>query len=318
MGQSDRESLIEMGFPEDRVKLALIRTKHSGLQPALEWLTNPDNENEVLGEEAEGQSLDSLTGDNDDNGEGQTANSLKCNDCGKTFRGMPQAQFHAEKTGHDDFSESTETIAPLTEGEKAAKLDELRAKLAQKRALEAEKDKEEFKKNEAIRRKKDQDSASLIEDLQRKEQLKDIEKKKQEKAADAAAKARVKAEIEADRKARADRAAAAKALREGTTPPSASPAPAAAPAAPKASTANSARLQIRTEGSRKIPPITDTFPADTTLFEVASKIQEKTGVEPNSAVFMTTFPRKTYTGADLGATLKELGLVPSAALILKT
>ena len=59
------------------------------------------------------------------------------------------AQFHAEKTGHVDFSESTEEIAPLTEEEKKAKLEELRRKLAEKRSGTSEQDKLDKKKNEA-------------------------------------------------------------------------------------------------------------------------------------------------------------------------
>jgi hypothetical protein len=53
-------------------------------------------------------------------------------------------------TEHVDFSESTEEIAPLTEEEKAARLEELRVKLAEKRALQAEQEKAERKRNEVI------------------------------------------------------------------------------------------------------------------------------------------------------------------------
>jgi len=49
---------------------------------------------------------------------------------------------------HTDFSESTEEIAPLTEEEKQAKLQELREKSAAKRALKAVEDQEDAKRNE--------------------------------------------------------------------------------------------------------------------------------------------------------------------------
>jgi hypothetical protein len=49
---------------------------------------------------------------------------------------------------HTDFSESTEEIAPLTEEEKIAKLDELRERLKAKRAVQSVQDKEESKRNE--------------------------------------------------------------------------------------------------------------------------------------------------------------------------
>jgi len=55
--------------------------------------------------------------------------------------------FHRRRE-HQNFSESTEEIAPLTEEEKKAKLEELRQKMAEKRAKQALADKEENKKNE--------------------------------------------------------------------------------------------------------------------------------------------------------------------------
>ena len=51
-------------------------------------------------------------------------------------------------SGHENFSESTEEIAPLTEEEKTQRLEELRSKMAEKKAKQAILDKEEQKKNE--------------------------------------------------------------------------------------------------------------------------------------------------------------------------
>ena len=49
---------------------------------------------------------------------------------------------------HTDFAESTEEIAPLTEEEKKAKLEQLREKLKAKRANQSAAEKEEAKRNE--------------------------------------------------------------------------------------------------------------------------------------------------------------------------
>ena len=78
----------------------------------------------------------------------EQAQSLLCNECGKRFRSQEQAEFHASKSGHVDFAESTEEIAPLTEAEKKAKLEELRQKLAEKRAGTFAQDKTDQKRNE--------------------------------------------------------------------------------------------------------------------------------------------------------------------------
>lgn len=64
------------------------------------------------------------------------------------FRSHAQAEFHASKSGHVDFEESTEELKPLTEEEKKARLEELRQKLAEKRATQSEQDKLDKKKND--------------------------------------------------------------------------------------------------------------------------------------------------------------------------
>ena len=58
---------------------------------------------------------------------------------------MLTSQVHSE---HTDFSESTDEIAPLTEEEKKARLEELREKLKQKRENQSVQDKEDAKRNE--------------------------------------------------------------------------------------------------------------------------------------------------------------------------
>ena len=93
-------------------------------------------------------------GDNDPNAEppalkpGEVPRSLVCSDCGKRFRSEAQAGFHAEKSGHENFEQSQEEIAPLTDEEKKERLAELRAKLAAKRGEISEQDKMDKKKNE--------------------------------------------------------------------------------------------------------------------------------------------------------------------------
>jgi hypothetical protein len=40
------------------------------------------------------------------------AKSLKCVDCGKLFKNADLANYHAEKSGHENFEESTEEVVP--------------------------------------------------------------------------------------------------------------------------------------------------------------------------------------------------------------
>lgn len=245
----------------------------------------------------------------------EQAQSLVCNECGKKFRGTAQAEFHASKSGHTDFAESTEEIAPLTDEEKTAKLAELREKLAAKRGIQAEQDKADQKRNEQINRKKTKETEDMKEQLKVKEQIKDAEKKRREKQEDIDAKKRIQAKIAADKEERRLKAEREKAERAGVAPPAAPSAPVVA--APAATTSKPAseyketRLRLQTEGGN----IMKTFPVETTLFEVAAAVGDETGRDVES--FTQNFPRKVFNQEFFGETLKELKLVPSASLIVK-
>ncbi|KAG5944624.1 hypothetical protein E4U59_007047 [Claviceps monticola] len=322
---SDLESLTEMGFEKARAEISL--KKSGDLQGALQWLE--DNQDKSLDDIQAAEA--SKAQDDDDEEDAETkakiaeletgnARSLVCNECGKRFRNHDLATFHATKTEHTDFSESTEEIAPLTEEQKKAKLDELRERLKAKRSVQSEQDKEDARRNEQIRQKSTKESHDLKEELARKEQIKEAARKRQEKQDDLDAKKRIKAKIEADKAERRRKAEEAKATREGRAPnpdvgasaaPSSAPAPASAPARPKADHSQ-AKLRLQTPSGNLIKTLT----AETTLFELAQQVQQETGLTVST--FATTFPRQVFEGhTDMSKTLKEAGLVPSAVLIVK-
>ncbi|ORY65523.1 uncharacterized protein BCR38DRAFT_340658 [Pseudomassariella vexata] len=302
---SDLDTLLEMGFDKSRAELAV--KKPGGLEGAMNWLEKTqDTPLDELQEEEKASEVTAASV-----AEGESAKSIICNDCSKRFRNLELANYHAEKTGHDDFAESTEELAPLTEEEKAARLQELRERLEAKRAGQAMIDKEEAKKNEKIRQKATRESQDVKEELQRKEQLKEAAKKRQEKADELEAKRRIKAKIEADKAERKRKADEAKAAREGRAVVSESPV--APPAASRPAAAHTeARLRLQTAGGN----VLKTLPAETTLFELAQQLQTDNGLTVTK--FVMTFPKKTFEGSvDFGKTLKEAGFVPSAALIVQ-
>ena len=309
---SDLDQLVDMGFEKEKAQIAL--KKSGNLTGALDFLDKNADRSVADLKEDENEETAAAAGDaaNPD----QQAMSMVCNDCGRKLRNMAAAQFHAEKTGHDDFSESTEEIAPLTEEEKKQKLQELKEKLAAKRAGQEDEDKLARKRNEQINKKHTRESEDAKEELRKKEQIKEAQKKRQEKLDDAAAKKRIKDKIEADkaaRKAKQDEEKAMRANPDAYNPGAATGAPsAAAAAAPKVSTNHSeARLRLQTPGGN----VMKTFPASTTLFEVAHAVTQENGTEVAS--FTTTFPKKVFEQTDFGMTLKEAGCVPSAALIVR-
>ncbi|KAK0647599.1 hypothetical protein DIS24_g7617 [Lasiodiplodia hormozganensis] len=311
MASSDLTMLVDMGFDQERAELAL--KKSGSLQNAIDWLEKNQDKSidEIKAEDAAPSSSSPPPP-----GPGEEAQSLRCNDCGKMFRNHAQAEFHASKSGHVDFEESTEEIKPLTEEEKKARLEELRAKLALKRAGQSEQDKLDKKKNEEIRRKATKESQDAKEALQVKERIKEAEKKRREKQEDIDARKRVQAQIEAQKLERRRKAEAEKAARLGQAPPeAAAPAPAATSSGPATSKPASAYTETRLRLQLPSGTVQKTLPVETTLFELAHQLAQESGMTVNT--FTQNFPRKVFDQTDFGQTLKEAGMVPSAALIVR-
>ncbi|THH22129.1 hypothetical protein EUX98_g8246 [Antrodiella citrinella] len=349
---SDKDVLLSMGFDAGRLTPlvgALKATGNRGLQPAMDHILENEGKPvpDLSGVTANSSSSGGGGGgdvpmDEDDDEDaaalravygGSTASataaaaadveakSIKCSQCGKIFKNTALVNYHAEKSGHDQFEESLEEVKPLTEEEKKQKLEELRLKMAEKRAVKQKETAKEDKANEAIRRKAGRDMNDLREELKHKELIKEAENKRREKVEDQKARAAIKAQIEADKKARAEKAAREKALREGNTYVESSSA-AASSAAPAAAAASNVagkdyphtRLQIRLASGGQ--PYTTTLSSDATLREVAEFLAGQVlAVDVETVNFAQHFPRKVFSHADFSRTLKELGLTPSAVLI---
>jgi len=306
----DLETLVDMGFDKERATLAI--KKSGNLNGAVDWLEK--NQDKSLDEIKEEDAANAPTSQVNTTpvGEELLAKSLVCNECGKKFRTQTSAEFHATKTEHTDFSESTDEIAPLTEEEKKAKLEDLRLKLAAKRAGLSDLEKEERKKNEEIRRKATKEGQDAKDALQAKERIKEAEKKRREKKEDELARKKILEQIAIDKAERKRKLEADKAARAGVAPlEPEEPAPVKAAAPKPAAAYTETRLRLQTPNGMS----TKTFPVETTLFEVAHAIKEDSGFEASS--FSTNFPKKIFDSTEFGMTLKEAGMVPSAALIIK-
>ena len=168
-----------------------------------------------------------------------------------------------------------------------------------------------------IRRKSTKETQDIKEDLQKKEQIKEAAKKRQEKLDDVRAKDAIRAKIQADKAPRRRKAEEEKAAREGRAAAAAPEptAPAPAPAGPVTSKPASAYAETRLRLQTPSGNVMKSFPVETTLFEVKAALSDESGVDAQS--FVQNFPKKTFDQADFGATLKELGLVPSASLIVR-
>ncbi|KZO92852.1 hypothetical protein CALVIDRAFT_540517 [Calocera viscosa TUFC12733] len=329
---SDRETLLSFGFAPERVEWALKATNSAGLQPALDHLEqHQDDPVPDLSTVSASKGASAPAADDEDEDEeaiaiaastNAEAKSIKCSECGKIFKNTALANYHAEKSGHDQFEESTDEIKPLTEEERKERLEELRQRMAGKRAVKAKEEADENKKNEAIRRRAGKDAGAIREELQKKEAIKAAEEARRDKLAEAKAKAAVKAQIEADKRARAEKAAREKALREGkvydveggSAQPTAAPAAASVTTGVKGKDYPETRLQIRLASGG--PPYTTTLSSDAPLSEVAEFVaSQNLAFSADTVTLSMHFPRKQFTPADMSRSLRELGLTPSAVLI---
>lgn len=309
---ADIQTLVDMGFPKEKAERALQVTNNKGVEAAMEWLlahTDEDLPAASASSNPEEPTADAeATTAADDSA--QVAKSLKCDECGKLFKTQDDVEFHAAKTQHSSFSESTEEKKPLTEEEKKAQLALLEEKMKRKRLEREENEKKEALERERLRIKSGKDMLEARRKMEEQEMKKIIEQRKREKAEEKAARDRVKAQIEADRAAR-------KAKQGGETvasPPAVVTSPVQQPAQPAATkNYSNARIQIRMlDGSTLV----ETFDAKEQLAAVRLFVQLKLGSTAAPFGFMTNFPKKVFSPEDYDTPLEKLGLVPSAVLIV--
>ncbi|GMT28645.1 hypothetical protein PFISCL1PPCAC_19942, partial [Pristionchus fissidentatus] len=284
------EQLVEMGFDAADAENA---AKHNDtLERAMDWL--------VSRQESEGVN----------NGEtGATCTTMeiapcsyKCNDCGKLMKDENAMMFHASKTGHENFAESTDTIKPLTPEERIEQAARLKERI--KESLSKKAVMEEQEKYERERKRVQEGKLMLERNEKRKEneQLAAIAQRKKDKEEDENAKRRVLEQIKADKEAR-------KGVCAGV-PPS-QPVPLSLPIQHKKEY-KEANIQIRLPSGETIR---NTFGVSEELSAVRLWI-EVTRPELVPFALLQPFPRKVLSSEDMAAPLSSHGLVPSGSLVV--
>ncbi|GFQ97767.1 UBX domain-containing protein 1 [Trichonephila clavata] len=320
---SDLSMLMDMGFAQSQAETALRVTGNKGVEPAMEWLLAHSDANEPVPQEAFGdggnnsEGLEAQTGATetlDEDPQAQDvllqAKSLKCDECNKKFRTDSEVEFHAVKTGHQSFSESSEEVKPLSEEEKKEQLKKLETIIKQRRAEKAEQESKEALEREKSRRKTGQELTHVRQKMQEEEIKQLAELKKREKLEAKLAKQRVLEQIERDKQARREKFGMA-----APNPPATSPiVPEKEIVSPAPSqTYDECRIQVRLTNGQCL---THTFRPNEELAAVRLFVQmnRTDGSAPFS--LMTNFPKKVFTEEDMNAPLNSLGLVPSAVLIV--
>lgn len=227
------------------------------------------------------------------------AKSLKCDECNRLFKTNLEVEFHAAKSGHSSFSESTEEKKPLTEDEKVAQLQLLEEKLKQKRMAREAEEKKEALERERLRIKSGKDMAEAKRIMEEQEMAKILRQRKMEKEEEKQARERVRAQIEADK--------AARRAKDPTSPTS----PVVSPPAAAVTTVTSpgpkkdyttTKIQIRLPDGQAV---TQEFNAKENLAAVKVFIEVNHYDSPFR--LMTAYPRKVFDEADLEKPLAALG-----------
>ncbi|XP_003748224.1 UBX domain-containing protein 1 [Galendromus occidentalis] len=307
------EDLKEMGFASDKVEQA-VRAAGDSLEQAMEWILAHQDEPSTSAATA-GAVATPFAAEEKDKAQEESAaeapaaevRSMRCDDCQKLFPNEDALVFHASKTGHSNFSESTEQVKPKSPEEVKAQLAALEAKIKENRRIREEKERQEALDREKNRRTHGKEIVELRQKFKDDEMKREVEARRREKEADALARKRVLEQIERDREERRQRQAGAAAAPKSTAAPA--PIAVSAPAKEYAET----RIQIRlTDG--KI--MNQSFRAEDSLAIVRCYIITNRTDGDVPFQLMTSFPKKVYGEEDMSKTLKDLKLVPSAVLIL--
>jgi len=274
-------TLADMGFGPNRAKRALQATDNRGVEPAMEWLLA----------RADDDSLDNPLS------EGETE--------------------EMEATGGAG-EEAEEPKKPLTEEEKKAKMARLEELRVKKRAERLEREKKEAIEKEKKRVEDGKGMSEIRQALEEQEIRKLADLRRREKQEEKAAKAKILAQIEADKIAR--RAQFNMKSPEGAA---AAPAAAAPPPPPVAAATSSpaakkdyseARIQIRQTNGQ---PLVHTFGVKEQLAAVRLYAEmNRSDGSTGPFKLMTNFPKKVFAEDDYENSLENLGLVPSAVLMM--
>ncbi|MFH4974882.1 hypothetical protein AB6A40_001591 [Gnathostoma spinigerum] len=317
------DQLLEMGFKHDLAEKALKETHEAGLIEAMDWLSAHQDKQEIISDST-AKNIDSVGGSTvelvEDEPTGTSsvtstahdqtfAQSYKCDDCGKLLIDDNAVMFHAARTKHENFSESTDIVKPLSEEEKAKRLESLHQKLKEAREKKEKEEAREAIEKEKRRRMEGQSLAKMQEEIREKEMKKIAEERRRQKKEDELARKRVLEQIRMDREAR-------KAAE--IPPPAQANVSSQPPSSPSVSIKSSENCMLHI----RLPDGTvmkETFKSNEPLSAVRLWI-EMHGNESVANIgrftLMSPFPRQIFSLEDMEKPLFVLGLVPSANLVV--
>ncbi|XP_074530427.1 UBX domain-containing protein 1 [Halichoeres trimaculatus] len=298
--QTTLESLLEMGFERNRAEKAVAKTGNQGIEQAMDWLMEHENDPDI--------------------------DEPYVPPVGNTLGGAADSQSTSEQPTLADTAEGIEMgdreieesqRKPMTEEEKKEQVKRLEELMRVKQAERRERERAEELEREKQRRKQGQELQQVRQKMQDDEMKKLADLRRREKLEDKMARQRVKEKIARDREERAQKFGSGGATSTAASTQPAEPSPSSPTShgpPPTKKEYDESRIQVRLlDGST----ITTVFKAQEPLAAVRVYIQMN-GNTPEGQDFtlLSPYPRHVYTEMDMEKPLKELGLVPSAVLVV--
>ncbi|XP_054647859.1 UBX domain-containing protein 1 isoform X2 [Dunckerocampus dactyliophorus] len=293
------ESLLEMGFDRNRAERAVASTGNQGIEQAMDWLMEHENDPDI--DEPYKPPAENILGGPDDDQTG-TPESLLGDTTGV-------ASGEGSQVGDADSSKKQ-----MTEEEKQEQVKRLEELMRVKQAERRERERAEELEREKQRRKQGQELQQIRQKIQDDDMKKLAEQRRREKMEDKLARQRVKEKIARDREERAQKFGGSGSSSTSTSVQPSPVSPTSQGPPPTKKEYDESRIQVRLlDGST----ITAVFKAQEPLAAVRVYVQVN-GNTPEGQDFtlLSPYPRHVYTELDMEKPLKELGLVPSAVLVV--
>uniref|UniRef100_G1DGA3 UBX domain-containing protein 1 n=1 Tax=Capra hircus TaxID=9925 RepID=G1DGA3_CAPHI len=280
------ESLIEMGFPKGRAEKALAPTGNQGIEAAMDWLMEHE----------------------DDPDEGEPLATPPGHVLGR--EPTPSEQGPGSAVG--------EGKPVLTEEERQEQTKRMLELVAQKQREREEREEREALERERQGGRQGRELSAARQRLQEDEMRRAAEERKREKAGELEARQRVRGKIERDKVERAKKYGGDVGSQPSPPATETGPVPSSPSREPPAKREyDQCRVQVRQPDGTSL---TQTFrareqPAAGRLY-VELHPGEALGGGQDPVQLISGFPQRAFSEADMERPLQELGLVPSAVLLV--
>uniref|UniRef100_A0AAY4CRZ8 UBX domain-containing protein 1 n=1 Tax=Denticeps clupeoides TaxID=299321 RepID=A0AAY4CRZ8_9TELE len=307
------ESLLEMGFDRNRAEKAVAHTGNQGIERAMDWLMEHENDPDI--DEPYVPPV------------GNTQGSAE-----------PSSESPELAVGETDpTTEPDDSKQPMTDEEKKEQVKRLEELMRVKQEERRERERKDEIEREKQRRRQGQELLQVKQKMQDDEMKKLADQRQREKMEDRLAKQRVREKIARDREERAQKFGGGSSS-SPTSPPSepTPPSPSSQGPPPAKKDYDECRIQVsvRSVGGGvcnfHLPTdvclcsqvrlldgsaLSAVFKAQEPLAAVRVFVQMN-GADGEDFNLMTPYPRRVYSELDMEKPLRELGLVPSAVLVV--